>query len=377
MQGHFCPKSRKEVNEMKNQTTNQTATNRTDLLQKVAKLRFVTAHKVTTQAPTTSTAQDQKQNTTDHLNELMNHRNNLLTALEMVHDIKTAPYTNMAEQMAKEKFETIVHELCETIAQISVYKTLLKLSDSPKDISTSGAETCFKLYRSFSQDMAIYHHKDTTQTYSDAFDLFNIAYMQIWEYLHTTAPLTLDDTVLTVVKKNGDEKNYTIFQTACKSIREYIHSWSKSDNFKKLHYIVGIADNGEMVTSSKRPQDELTDIDQTTKTAFFEKYGLTAREQEILNLYIKGEKAETIATLLNLNLRMVQRDIKTAKSKFKTANAYAEYITATNAEKLARAKAEKHPNDSIYQTVYTQAQERTAKALQEWKKAFREENRTK
>lgn len=311
----------------------------------------------TNQTTTTNT----RQTTTDHLNELMQHRNELLKALEQT-------------DIVKPMFDSIVHDLCETIAQISVYKTLLKLSDSPKDISKSGSDMCAKLYRQFTFDMITYRHNDTTATYSDAFDLFNIAYMQVWEYLHTSAPLTLADTVETKVLKNGTEKNYTIFQTACKSIREYINGWSKSDNFKKLHYII-FDDMGNSTTTSKRPQDNLSDIDESTKTAFFNKYGLTAQQQEILSLYIRGEKADTISTLLNIPLRTVQDNLKKAKAKFTTASTYAEYITATNAEKVAKAKAEKNPTDSIYQIVYTKAQERTAKAFKEWKTAFYNDNK--
>ena len=317
----------------------------------------------------------EKQTTTERLADLMSHRNELLQAVEMLHALKTNGTTNRAIEHATQRLPQVVHELAETIAQIAVYKTLDRLSDSPKDITTSGVEMCEKLRKSFSVDMMIYRHNDTTQNYSDAFDLFNIAYMQVWQYLNTPAPLALDDIVLTEVKKNGNEKNYTIFQTACKSIREYIHSWSKGDQYKKLHYIIGIADNGQAVTSSKRPTDKLEDITDQQKTAFFTAHGLTAREQEIISLYIKGEKAETIATLLNLNLRMVQRDIKNAKSKFTTANAYAEYITARNAEKIARAKAVKNPTDSTYQRIWKATEERTAKAYTEWKNAFKKENR--
>ena len=341
---------------MLNQTT------KTNLLTVAENLRKHTATTPTTSTPTKS---ENKQSTTDQLTALMNHRNNLLTALDL---FNRKPHL-------KTDLNNTVHELCETMAQITVYKTLDRLTDCPKDINTSGIKKCEEMRKSFAIDMAIYRHKDTTQNYSDAFDLFNLAYMTIWEYLNSTAPLNLDDVVLTVAKKNGEEKNYTLFQTACKSIREYIHSWSKTDQYKKLHYIVGIADNGQQVTTSKRPQDDLTDITDQQKTAFFTAHGLTAREQEILNLYIKGENAESIATALNLNLRMVQRDIKTAKAKFKTANAYAEYITAKNAEKIARAKALKNPTDGTYQKIWTQAQHRTATAYNEWKKAFREENR--
>ena len=344
---------------MKNQTTNQPRVN-FDYIKKNP-LRVYTTPQPTTKAEST------KADTTAHLTALMEKRNELVKALEQ--------FPNLNE--LTESKTAIIDELCETIAQISVYKTLSKLSDSPKDITTSGTEMCEKLYKSFTIDMVIYRTKDTTQNYSDAFDLFNLAYMQVWEYLNTTVPLTLDDTVLTIVNKSGAEKNYTIFQSACKSIREYIHSWSKSDQYKKLHYIIGIADNGDIMTSSKRPTDKLEDITDEQKTAFFTAHNLTAREQEILQFYIKGEKPETIAELLNLNLRMVQRDIKTAKAKFPTAQAYAELKTAENAEKLAKAKAEKNPTDSIYQRAYAQAQERTATAYENWKKAFKEENRRK
>lgn len=312
---------------------------------------------------TTATA-TQREETTARLNELMQNRNALIKALST---------TNLVKPM----FEKTVHELCETIAQISVYKTLLKLSDSPKDISVSGSEKCLEMYRQFTFDMITYRHNDTTQTYSDAMDLFNIAYMEVWQYLHTSAPLTLDDTVETKVLKNGTEKNYTIFQTACKSIREYIHGWSKTDQYKKLHYIVGIADNGEVVTTSKRPADSLTDIDESTKTAFFEKYGLTAQQQEIFALVIRGEDTATIAQLLNIPLRTVQDNLKKGKAKFATAQAYAEYVTAQNAEKLAKAKAEKNPTDSVYQITYTKAQERTAQAYTAWKTAFYAEKKNR
>ena len=298
-----------------------------------------------------------KQATTDRLTELMHLRNELLKALE-------------STALVKPLFDNTINDLCETIAQISVYKTLLKLSDSPKDISTSGSEMCSKLYRTFSDDMRIYRTKDTTQNYSDAFDLYQIAYVEIWQYLNSSAPLTLADTVRTETLKNGNEKNYTIFQTACKEIRSYIHSWSKSDNFKKLHYLIGYTDKGEQVTTSKRPQDDVTDITEQDRKKTFNKYGLTAQQQDIISLVIRGEKAETIATLLNMPLRTVQDNIKKAKAKFTTANAYAEYITAKNAEKIARAKAEKHESDRLYLDLYAKAKDRTEKAKANWKTAF-------
>ena len=302
-----------------------------------------------------------REETTNRLTALMEKRNELLKALE---------HTDIVQ----EHFNETVHELCETIAQIAVYKTLLKLSDGAKDITQSGADMCEKLYRSFALDMHTYRAQDLNETYSDAMDLFDLAYIETWQYLKSTAPLTLTDTVYTRALKNGTEKNYTIFQTACKSIREYIHAWSKSDQYKKLHYVIGFTDNGEQVTTSTRPQDDMQGITEQDRKSLFNKYGLTAQQQEIMHLIINGEKADTISTLLNIPLRTVQDNIKKAKAKFATASAYAEYITAKNAEKTARAKAEKHETDKVYQTIYAKAQERTARALKTWQDLFHKAN---
>lgn len=348
---------------MKTNQTNQTALFNLDFIKanRTAQAKTFTAQVKT--APQANTATDTKQTTTQALEKLMQERNELQKALESI----SAPHARATVQTEREK---IVHSLCETIAQICVYKTLSRLADSPKDLTESGAQKCLQMYKDFTFDILTYRHKDTTATYSDAFDLFNIAYLQVWEYLHTSAPLALTDTVRTDTLKNGNEKNYTIFQTACKSIRDYIRAWSKSDEYKKLHYIIGIADNGAQVTTSKRPQDTLQDIDESTKKDFFVKYGLTAQQQEIFSLLINGENASTIATLLNIPLRTIQDNIKKGKAKFATANAYAEYITATNAEKLAKAKAEKNPTDGTYQKIWISAQERTAQALKNWRAEF-------
>ena len=320
-----------------------------------------------------------KQETANRLANLMNKRNELITALET--------FPNLAE--LSESKNAIVHELCETLAQISVYKTLRHLAGSitsfstteqtesngyRQTITTSGADYCDRLYNAFANDMHIYRTHDLTAIYSDAMDLFTTAYMTLWQYLRTSAPLNFDDIVLTIPKKNGEEKNYTLFQTACKSIRESIHQWSKTDNFKKLHYIIGYTDEGEEITSSKRPKDDITDIDKATRTAIFDRYGLTAQQQEVIYLLAKGESTATISVLLNIPLRTVQDNVTKAKAKFTTANAYAEYITAKNAEKIARAKAEKNEGDIVYQGLYLKARIRTSNAHEEWRKAFAEEN---
>lgn len=308
-----------------------------------------------------TTTTTKREETKNRLNDLVTRRNALVNALEISTDI------------FKPQFDEIVTELCETVAQIATYKTLLKLSDGAKDITQSGADMCQNMLYSFPLDMHIYRTNDLTAIYSDAMDIYHTAYFEIWQILKNAVPLSLDDTVFSRQLKNGDVKEYNTFQVACKSIREYIHTWSKSQDFKKLHYVIGFTDNGEQVTTSKRPQDDLQGITEQDRKRFCKKYGLTAFEQETAFLLINGETPQTIAELLGIPDRTARDRVKKVKAKFVTASAYAEYITARNAEKTAKAKAEKYETDKLYQRIYAQAQDRTAKALAEWKKAFYKE----
>lgn len=330
---------------------------------------------------TTTTTTTKREETKNRLNDLVTRRNALVNALEISTDI------------FKPQFDEIVTELCETVAQIATYKTLLKLSDGAKDITQSGADMCQKMLYSFPVDMHIYRTGDLTAIYSDAMDIYHTAYFEVWQILKNSVPLSLDDTVFTRQLKNGDVKNYTVFQVACKSIREYIHAWSKGDQYKKLHYVIGFTDKGEQVTTSKRPQDDLTDIDEKTKNRFFNKYGLTAKEQEIIKLKMQNKDAEEIAYLLNIPCVTVWKNIARAKAKFATATAYEELCTARNAEKRAKAEFEKASQEyeegdlpdteeiekaeieklEFFSNRYKTAQDRTAKALEKWKKEFYKE----
>ena len=298
-----------------------------------------------------------KQATKNRLEELAEKRNALLHALTV-------------SQTVKIDFNATVEELCSTVAQIATYKTLNRLADGAKDIGQSGADICLKMLRQFPLDMVIYRTNNLQEIYSDAMDIYHTAYLEVWQILHRQTPLNLDDTVLTIVQKNGNEKNYTIFQTACKSIRDYIRSWSSRDDFKKLQYVIGFAENGEQVTTSHKPKDDLQGIEEEHYTAFFNKYGLTDKQATICHLLINGETPQSIASALNIPLRTAQDQIKKIKAKFATASAYAEYITAKNAEKIAKAKAEKHREDKVYLSIYEQAQKRTAAALTTWKNLF-------
>lgn len=351
---------------MKNQTnqptTTATAPNLAEIIKHWQKQPQPQSKFAPLPKPKQKTRAERQEETRNRLAELTEKRNALATALKQ-------------SQTVRKEFAETVHTLCETVAQISVYKTLLKLSDSAKDITQSGADKCDEMLRTFNADMRLYRTANSVENYSDAMDLFIVAYMEIWQYLSTSAPLTLSDTVQTRVLKNGTEKNYNLFQTACKSIREYVHTWSEKNDLKKMHYLVGYTDEGKQVTTTKKPPVDVQSISTAERKRVFDKYGLTAQEQELISLLINGENADTIAELLNVPRVTVYKQIAKAKAKFATASAYAEYITAKNAEKLAKAKAEKYTTDSTYATIYTKAQERTAKALQQWKKTFYEENK--
>ena len=77
-----------------------------------------------------------------------------------------------------------------------------------------------------------------TETLTDAIDLVQVANETIIPFICSTAQFNLSDTVYTKVLKNGNEKNYTVFSLACKSIREYITAQQTTQNYKKLHYVI-------------------------------------------------------------------------------------------------------------------------------------------
>ena len=186
---------------MKNQTnqptTTATAPNLAEIIKHWQKQPQPQSKLAPLPKPKQKTRAERQEETRTRLAELTEKRNALLTALKQ-------------SQTVRKEFAETVHTLCETVAQISVYKTLNLLVDA--ETESENVRKCEEMLFSFSNDMRLYRTANEIENYSDAMDLFIIAYMEIWQFLSTSAPLTLADTVRTKVLKNGTEKNsYAIF----------------------------------------------------------------------------------------------------------------------------------------------------------------------
>lgn len=300
---------------------------------------------------------------TDLVN-LMNYRNELVSLVACIS--RPRPRT-LAE------LEEVNATICDRMSLLAVRKTLEFLQDNPVNISSNGLEVIDKMLRTFYLDFATLRTWNLTEIFGDTIPLYDLAYVTINEYLTKLVPLTITDTVYTTTLKNGKEKNYTLYQYAQKIIKEDIRAWNSTNGaeLKKIRYLMGYTEDGKQITSTKRPLDELADITSKEKADFLKSYGLTAREQKILYLN-KFERVseEDIAILLNLSKVTVYQTIARAKAKFATANAYAELVTARNAEKRALADKENNAHLPYYAIRYEEAKARTEKALKVWRGEF-------
>lgn len=308
------------------------------------------------QAPASTTRED----TRARLEQLQERRNALALAL-------TQSATVRAD------FRESAHALCETVAQIAVYKTLLFLYDSPNSLSNNASEKCGELLREFPHDIRTYQNNESNasdRTFSDAFDLFKEAYVMLWGYLSAPVPLTLADTVRTHEKQDGTLKEYNLFNVASQSVREYINAQSRRDDFKRIQYFLGYTEEGKQITTGKRPKTDTSTITDEERAQFARKYNLTAREQEVIFLVAKGESAQTISALLNIDRKTAERTILNAKKKFPIAYAYDELRNARNAQKVAERKAKENAQDKLYQEILANATNRTKCAHMAYRKAL-------
>lgn len=235
------------------------------------------------------------------------------------------------------ELEAINTELIQTISQIAAFKTLKFLAYNNATISTEtdteqkttfgynmSIELLKSLYFDIEKLINATNENETVQNIfisenlSDAIDLVQVASATIIPFICSNAQFKLTDTVYTKVLKNGNEKNYTVFSLACKSIREYITSQQQTRQYKKLSYIIGYTDNGTEVLTTKKPKDDITDIESETRQAMLNKYKLTEQEQNAINYLFDGLTTTETAEQMQISKRTVERALKSAKEKIKT-----------------------------------------------------------
>lgn len=245
------------------------------------------------------------------LQELMQERNNLIQ-------------NGLAQDPALEKINA---ELLQTISEIATRKTLVFLqannatngtateSTDNGTTNTRGYNMSVQLLNTLYHDIQLLHNPDLSpDTLTDSADLIQESIKALTPFFCSPIAFSLDDTIYTKVLKNGTEKNYTAFQFACKSIREYITAQDKRQ-YKKLSYIVGYTDNGTEILTTKKPKNDITDIDNEKRTAFLNRYRLTDTEQTALANLLNGKSTTETADQLQVSKRTIERALKSAREK--------------------------------------------------------------
>ena len=257
---------------------------------------------------TTTTKANQ---TKSNLDNLMQERNKMIELLE---------YNS-------KEFEQVNAKLIQTISEIATYKTLKLLMCNNGAISTQtetnenglnntyGFNMALKLFNNAYNDIKILNNPEIiTDILTETADLIQTANETLTPYFLNQVIFNLDDIIFTKQLKNGNLKEYNAFQLACKSIRAYIQEQDKRQ-FKKLSYSLGYTENGNEILTTKRPKNDITDIEQDQKQKFINKYNLTSLEQEILLLTLNGLDYKAIINQLNISKDMFYRALKSAKEK--------------------------------------------------------------
>jgi predicted DNA-binding protein (UPF0251 family) len=223
-------------------------------------------------------------------------------------------------------------EIMQTLSEIACYKTLKFLMSNNATngtntettengtINTYGYNMALKLFNNLYNDIKIMHNPDiSTDILTDSADLIQESNKALTPYFNNLVVFDLADIIYTRQLKNGNIKEYNAFQLACKSIRSYITEQDKKQ-YKKLGYSLGFTDNGQEVITTKKPKNDISNIEQEQKQSFISKYNLTNIEQLAILEKLNGLNTTETADKMQVSKRTIERALKSAKEKILKAD---------------------------------------------------------
>ena len=240
--------------------------------------------------------------------------------------------TKLQNGFTASELEQINTELIQTIAQIATYKTLKFLLSNNATTTTAtettdngqkqtfGFDMSMKLLQTLYNDILTVNNANTDETITDAFDLVQTACETLTPYFCNNVIFNLSDTIYTRTLKNGNVRNYTAFSLACKSIRKYITDQTQTKTAKKLHYVIGYTDNGTEITTTKKPKNDITDIEQEHRTKMLNRYNLTEQEQTAILYLFDGLTTTETAEKMQVSKRTIERALKSAREKIQSTD---------------------------------------------------------
>ena len=237
------------------------------------------------------------------------------------------------------RFTALNTSILQSVAEIATYKTLsLLMANNASNntatatadngtLTTYGYNMSVKLLKTFNRDKKVLRNlalnvtspengkKSNAAILSDCADVIQECITALLPFYKLKIALNLSTVIHTKVCQNGNEKNYNVFQFACKSIRAYVNA-QQQKQYKKQYYITGYTDSGSEVLDTKRPKTDLSVMDDDQKIEFLEQFStLTTQEHNVLLYFVKGYKLEQIAIELNLTYDNIRKIMSRAKAK--------------------------------------------------------------
>ena len=258
------------------------------------------------------------------------HKTEPTATAEPLQKIPVDYYANRNAVLNTDAKQTADNELINAIATRAVWNTLKYLVNqnatntaTTDDINAKrdektplGYNMALNLLNDLPTDLAILRTKNETQRFGNAIDLYQEVCVSIVPYIRSNVELNEKTTVYTKVLKNGNEKDYTLYKLACLSVRRYIEAQAQR-TYKKQGYLIGYTDEGKPVYTTKKPVDDLTDIDENRREKFLAHYNLTAKEQDILKHYIDGLSVSEIAEKVSMSFEATKKALYRAKQTIK------------------------------------------------------------
>lgn len=264
--------------------------------------------------------------TQKRLEDLQNQRNKLI------------PFINGSKYFSNQ-FESINLEIISIISEMSCYKTLKLLmsknatirketviteteTEETKNgkIDVHGFNMALTLYNNLYNDIKIMNNPEIiTDIITDSGDLLQVAKLTLLPYFANPVPFKLSDTLYTITLKNGNVKNYNAFDLTCKSIRKYIDNQDKKQ-YKKMYYVEGYTESNTEVLTTKKPENDITDIETETKEKFVSRYNLTTIEENIILSVLNNCDYKATMENLHISKDMFYRALKSAKEKILQAD---------------------------------------------------------
>ena len=220
---------------------------------------------------------------------------------------------------------TITLKEVETTARQCTLATLKRI------YSASAEQKIYQLYLGLIKDFNTLDN-GKQDNITDGYDLFLTAYSYLLEQYNDNKSF---DDIITISLKNGNTKELTIFQNACRLVRQeiYKHSDNNKSNYLYINDFSQVDEDGNIEQFTDTCDrlirvNKYYDIDNyedyNTTTEMLQNITLTKRDRDILHKRLQGVSVSKIAEIYGINQTTVSHIL--IRIQKATANKYPDKI---------------------------------------------------